>query len=652
MISSFLHDFAGGQGKTLYAVLLTILIFLGTGNLLRQTLRIRISDGMERFCVDISLGFSISALFFFFGSLHPTALYLLSLLLKITGMCGSWGAFTESQYLSGLFQAKTWKKIHWSAYVIGGLLLAFSINAFQYPASWDECVYQLAIPVRWVHDGCHSCFYEDLPYSGFPLLPQFVWMFLIANGGVAAAKFMMYLMTAAFIVQLYCLAAGNRRHFLGGLFVISVLLSPIMLHVVSAGYAEPVQGCLMSSALLLLMHAKCKARDEQDEKKFPRHLLALLGILAGANAAFKLTGCMISFSIFCMLFLFRPAIAKEKKNFFTFVLFAFFMAAPFYLRPWILTKNPCYPYLSEIFSVPSHVVSYYHYSLGTAKFAKISFITSLVLLPGLIFPNFSSMFDGSYGLTFLIWILPPVITIAVLWTHRHFKQKQRIAFLLSTCILLGFMVVVWFSTSPQARFLLPYLTLMAILLRFSMFGIKHPEKKLAFAFLVVLLMFSSIPITYGMTLLKNWKHTWSGADAKRDLLYARTGNSMLVFSELLQKEPLRSVPGKCLLVGEERTLYFPTERCLIATPFFQDKFFPDGFIPNKDVFLKEMKEHGFSMVYFCDAENNPDMQPEFQLLWKDELQNVLNELVNDKQMQVYQIQGNTTLYVLTQFIQQ
>ena len=89
-------------------------------------------------------------------------------------------------------------------------LLLFAISAFQYPASWDECVYQLAVPKRWIEDG-RILLYRDLPYSGFPLLPQFLYVPLMKFCGFAPVKLMLYLGSACFFASLVLLATGGVR---------------------------------------------------------------------------------------------------------------------------------------------------------------------------------------------------------------------------------------------------------------------------------------------------------------------------------------------------------------------------------------------------------------------------------------------------------
>ena len=143
--------------------------------------------------------------------------------------------------------------------------------------------------------------------------------------------------------------------------------------------------------------------------------------------------------------------------------------------------------------------------------------------------------------------------------------------------------------------------------------------------------------TYG----SNLRATFTG-DGRRDLLYGRTGDSMLPAVDILRDRLANG--GKCLLVLEERTLYMPRE-CEIGTPFFQDKYFPGGKIPDADGMLKLLDGGGFSCLYVRPPDRNPDYLPQAAELWQDDFNAVLDALVKRGELRRETMPGGAGLFV-------
>lgn len=503
-------------------------------------------------------------------------------------------------------------------------MIFLSIGAFQYPASWDECVYQLAVPRRWLADG-RILLYRDLPYSGFPMLPQFLYVPMMKFGGLAAVKLLLYGGAACFFASLTLLAYGGVRRNLTAacVFAGSFLIAPLMVHVLISGYAEPLMGSLLAAGLLLVDAALKAPGKRADSPGFP----VACGILAGSMAAVKLTGGFAGAALLLYVLL------RKRGGHVRFALLSALagtlFALLFYQRPWIATGNPCYPYLANVFGAPDAMTSEFHHQLGSAKFANCSIVTLILLLPGLTFPALSRMFDGVYGLQTLLWAF---LVLAALWR----RPKHICAALLSLLFLAG----AWFLTSPQARFLIPALAFLALVMRdaFPIFRGRAGRTVLWAA--VAFSVFSFPPSVYS-TYGANLRATASGGDGRRDLLYGRTGDSMLPAVDILRDRLAHG--DKCLLILEERTLYFP-RGCEIGTPFFQDKYFPGGRIPDADGLLKLLDDGGFACLYVRPPDRNPDYLPQAAVLWTDDLKTSLDALVKRGSLGCEPIPGGAELY--------
>ena len=503
-------------------------------------------------------------------------------------------------------------------------LLFLSIGAFQYPASWDECVYQFAVPQRWLADG-RVLLYRNLPYSGFPMLPQFLYVPMMKFGGLAAVKFLLYGGAACFFASLAILACGGiRRNLIGAcVFAGSFLIAPLMVHVMISGYVEPMMGSILAAGLLLA-DAALKAPGKRSDS--PGFAVAC-GILAGAMASFKLTGGFAGVALLMYVLL------RKRTGYIRFALPAALAGALFallfYQRPWIATGNPCYPYLASIFGSPEAMTSSFHHELGTAKFAECSIVTLTLLLPGLTFPALSRMFDGVYGLQTLLWAF---LVLAALWR----RPKRIYPALLPLLFLFG----AWMLTSPQARFLIPALAFLALIVRDALPIIRGRAGRIVLWAAVAFSVFSFPPAMYS-SYGANLRATASGGDGRRDLLYGRTGDSMLPAVYLLNEQLAHG--GKCLLVLEERTLYFP-RGCEIGTPFFQDKYFPSGKIPDADGLLKLLDDGGFTCLYIRPPDRNPDYLPQAAELWTNDMAASLNALVKRGALKREEMPGDAELY--------
>ena len=480
-------------------------------------------------------------------------------------------------------------------------LLLLSVGAFQYPASWDECVYQLAVPKRWLEDG-RILLYRDLPYSGFPLLPQFLYVPLMKAGGFAAVKLMLYLASACFFASLVLLASGGIRRNLTAacVFAASFLIAPLTVHILLSGYAEPLMAFLLAAGLLLAVSASESSSAQTDSPG----LAAVCGVLGGAMASFKLTGGFAAAALLLYLLLRQKNARVRIRTFAVFALTGGLFALLFYQRPWIASGNPFYPYFGGLFGSPEYMTSQYHHLLGTEKFMKPSVVTAILLLPGLAFPALSGMFDGVFGLQTLLW---SGLMLIALW-----KRPKRV---FAAVLPMAFLGVCWFFSSPQARFLLPAMAFAALILR-DAFPLLRKRPGRVFLWAVAAASVVSFPLGVVASYGSNLRAMANGPAGLRDILYGRTGDAMLPGADTMAMHRAEGNTGKCLLILEERTLYYP-DGCEIGTPFFQDKYFAGGAIPDPDGLLKLLDDGGFEWlcVNLGAPDRNPDYLPQAAMLW-------------------------------------
>ena len=623
-MTEYLADLAGGIVPAMLVALAFGVAFAGTGyGFLRVCgLGRGLMRGLTLLLVSLAAGFAVCAFYSaaVLMSFGTGTLPCVLCLFPVLAGAGCLIRFRKEVFPS--FSVR--KKMPYEVLIVLVPLIVLSIGAFQYPASWDECVYQLAVPRRWLTDG-RILLYRDLPYSGFPMLPQFLYVPMMKFGGLAAVKLMIYGGTACFFAALVLLACGEvKRNLIGAcIFSASFLIAPLMVHVLISGYAEPLMGSLLAAGLLLADTAM-KAPGKRAES--PGFAIAC-GILAGAMAAIKLTGGFAGAALLLYIL-----IRKRRFDVRFILLFAAagaLFAGLFYQRPWIATGNPCYPYFGRVFGSPDILTSNYHHLLGTAKFSGFSIVTVILLLPGLTFPALSRMFDGVFGLQALLW---SGLLLIAFW-----RRPKRIC---AAFLPLAFLVLAWLKSSPQARFLIPSLAFLALAMR-DAFPLVRKRAGIIFLWAAVAFSLFSFPPAVYSTYGANLRATFTG-DGRRDLLYGRTGNSMLPAVDILRDRLAKG--GKCLLVLEERTLYLP-RGCEIGTPFFQNKYFPGGAIPDADGMLKMLDEGGFICLYVRQPDRNPDYLPQAADVWTDQFFATLDALVQRGDLVPEEMPGGAALLV-------
>ncbi len=500
---------------------------------------------------------------------------LSALTLALLGFCGLsvlWPIVFLAGFAAAVPNAKMLVPRGRWIFVPLALLVFFCGNLLTAPSDWDELVYQLTVPLRWNADGAAKV-YSDLPYSGFPLLPQFLYQALIAASGVSAAKAFSFLTLGAVILSPF---AFRRCGGIAGTAVSCALLcTPVVQMLLKGTYSEQYIALMLVSGILLIRRG---APGEWT------------GFCAGAAFAVKLTGG------FLIPALFLPGIlAARKKGRFTlgFALGGFLCALPFFLRPLILTGNPLYPYFGFLFGHDAAMLemSAFHHAVGGAVFGSSSgtvWFTAPFLLG---IPPYDELFDGSFG-----WQWFPLLAFAAAFAVLRFRDSGAKA-VLPLLWIPAVLYFCWIAAAQQSRFLLPLAVYAAIGAGCFLSGCGIRLKTGLALLLGVVSIFMLFSTNYPAAALARWR--WSGA--RVDHLYTETGDSYLPSADLL-----RRFRGKTLLLFEERTLYLP-QTCVIATPFFQSAYFtpPDGFTPEK--VLETMKNSGAERLYFRVPGNDPDL---------------------------------------------
>ena len=116
----------------------------------------------------------------------------------------------------------------------------------------------------------------------------------------------------------------------------------------------------------------------------------------------------------------------------TIILTALLVAMPFYVRSWMLSGNPFYPYFADWFSNDARVLetSLYHHSIGSYAFGMrgiLAYLTTPILLA---WDN--ALYDGSFGWQ---WIVLIGLVVAILISKRSIQSPGDRLWLGSVTVL-------------------------------------------------------------------------------------------------------------------------------------------------------------------------------------------------------------------------
>lgn len=463
--------------------------------------------------------------------------------------------------------------------LLGGWFFA---SAELLPYSWDEQTYQISVPAGWLQSGSIAPA-ADLPYSAFPMLPQFFLLWCFKLGGIGTARLVIL---GAFLLLFYGLYGELRvcaGRWLAGALTLLFILSPLTGAMIREFYAEVFLALLMLAAVRVWREMPfADARNA-----------VLYGLFAGSAAAVKLTGLGVALAVFFLLFTRRSG----RRAVWSF-LGGGAVFTLFYLRSWIFLGNPFYPFGSGLFGTPSGMVEAYHSAMGAANYGPGK-------LAGGVFGWLFSGYDGViYDGIILGWAFPLLFAGTAAGCYILWRKKQLPPEMCTLGVCVAGLYLFWAVTSQQTRFMLPMvpvlLILAAHLLRF------FPVKQQILSVLVLLLLGGFSVDAWA------WKHgyyCWKFLpDARRAPIRLLTGATredglMKVYKYLAEHTP---PDAGVLLVFERRGLYCPRP-CRNGSPGFQDWFdftqYPD--------WIGELQKRNIHYLLIAASRKNPDVQEAF-----------------------------------------
>jgi hypothetical protein len=519
------------------------------------------------------------------------SLWLLVSVIAVSGLVRfRRGRLSRALSAAGPGPAKVTSRIPASPFLFATTLLLFTLGpALVLPDGWDELVYHVELPRRWLESGA-PLVESDLPYSAFPSLPELLFWTVAPVDLHLAPRLVNWVAWAIAIALLFAICRERLRLWPAMFVTLTFAFSPAVLMVSANCYVEAF--LLMQLAALLAMSTEVFDGDER------RPLI--MGLLCGGAVAVKLTGVVaLAFPLLSARFGSGKSSGLFRRSALP-MLIALAIAFPFYLRPLMATGNPFYPYLDRFLTVDPErrAMSAFHHSV--ADFFGLHTLTGFFTGPILLAFN-DLLYDGAFGWQFVG--LPGLAAVGIAFARRD--DERRLAPIAALCA--AGMYAAWFFTAQQARFATPAALALTVVAARGLSQFRARWRHVVVAALVGATIVS-LPVRNAGYYFGSWE-TLAGYWTRLENLDDGTRGQYLPLVEAIE----RSTPqgAKLLLLFEHRGLYLRRAR-EIGTPGFRAGGVPRGCETDPDLFHNWLKQKGVTHVVLANRPQGPDQNPEWR----------------------------------------
>lgn len=223
------------------------------------------------------------------------------------------------------------------ALVVIGLLALVAVLAPSISTDWDTIAYHLAVPKLWIEHG-RIDFVQGIHHSNFPSTMEMLFLWGLKWGGQSGAKAFSLMVYVFGCLSLFGLARRWYRGKAGWLAAAGFASIPIVAWESGTGYIDVAHGLYAAlGAIYAAEHFKQKDRN----------LLVLAGMCLGFALGTKYTGLQMLLAVAAVVglaSLIKDGFAPAIKTKLTVVLVALAIACPWYIKTYVFTGNPVYPF--------------------------------------------------------------------------------------------------------------------------------------------------------------------------------------------------------------------------------------------------------------------------------------------------------------------
>ncbi len=350
----------------------------------------------------------------------------------------------------------TEEKWNWRAWLVPGAVAALILPMVASPPAatdWDGLSYHLAAPAIWLREG-RIGYIPFIHQSNFPFVIEMQYLWALGVGaGAGGAKLFHW---ATLLMTLGAVSAFARRAQMqgAGAWASAALVSvPVVLWEATVAYADLATTAYTMLALL----AGWNSVGEHDASSRRRWLI-LAGIMGGFALGTKMTA-LGSVGILGLLLVWEAVRQKRIRlaEVMLCVSVAILVGAPWYIKTYLYTGNPVYPYFYEIFGGRNWTAE----NARIYREAQLAFGLGrepykLLMAPFNLTFYWSRFFDplpfvGSVGFVFLAGLIPLLFARRLPGASRWWMVFSLVS------------IVFWFVLMQQVRYVMAIFPLVALL---------------------------------------------------------------------------------------------------------------------------------------------------------------------------------------------
>lgn len=373
------------------------------------------ADPVERLTIGTALGVGIFGLTGFGLAMAGLAkpMILLAILLLLTVFFHWRGTIKQTwndlYQLYGEISASIANIPSWIPICTATLLgLTFLLGLAPPIEDFDALFYHLTVPALWLHQG-PSIAFAPIPHYWYPQIVEGTYLWPMALGSDTAT----HLMHMLWLTLSMTLVWNWAKQLAGNIVAWNAILLLLIMTSLPWLGAWAYTDYALTFAALAATYSLWKWKTDQGG-----HWLTIAALMAGLAVSVKYTGFIIPLSGVLFLLIF----ARDMRKTFQFGFICTLAASPWYLRNWIGTGNPVFPFIFGGAGWDSFLAQAYTAS-GTGLGSDILALLTLPITATLGIRD-ANFFDGRIGPFFLI--LSP-FALWVFWNGRRSSPQHKIA---------------------------------------------------------------------------------------------------------------------------------------------------------------------------------------------------------------------------------
>lgn len=274
------------------------------------------------------------------GLLNRTAFIVLLALLAAAGVAGRRPMLADIRCMAAAWLPRS-GRLDWlrlaSGAVIVACLAGSLVSAFNLPDAmeWDSLSYHLAAPKQYLAAG-RIVFLPTDHHSNFPFLTQMLYTLGLALQGPALAKLIHWWCFVLLLIAVAGLGDRAARPGAGAFAAALCALTPVALWEAGTAYIDIAQA-LMTTVAFALAADYATSRSDR--------IAGAAGLFAGLALGVK----TLSLVPAALLGGWVLVSGRRPRAVLAYAACAVALGAPFYVKAWVQTGNPVYPFAYKLF---------------------------------------------------------------------------------------------------------------------------------------------------------------------------------------------------------------------------------------------------------------------------------------------------------------